>query len=59
MNKKPLTIRLDAELRERLEALALSQDRSLAWVGQRAIEAGLTKLEKQSKSGNVNETSRS
>lgn len=59
MSKKPLTIRIEAELRERLEDLAVSQDRSLAWVGQRAIEVGLNALETQVESENDNETGES
>ena len=38
-NEARFTLRLDAELKQWLEAEALRQDRSVAWLAKRAIEA--------------------
>lgn len=44
--ESPITIMVEPSLRERFEAAAVQQDRSLSWCGKAAIEAWLEENEK-------------
>jgi len=41
MNDRPIMFRASSEMFQQLEALAVSQERSIAWVTRRLVEEGL------------------
>lgn len=45
-HKTPVSVKLDAELRQRLTALSESRDRSVHWLMQKAIEVYVEQEEK-------------
>jgi predicted transcriptional regulator len=49
LREKPITVMCEPSLRERAEKVAGDMDRSLSWVGNRALEEFVERHEKKGK----------
>lgn len=47
MKGKPITVRPDAGLRQRMEALATAEDRSMTWIVEKCVAGHLAVLEER------------